>query len=71
MCVSPGKTWYLPHHNVVNVNKPAKTSTVFDCAAEFAGTSLNKEVLQGPDFMNKLMGVLLPLERTQLLRWVI
>ena len=43
MCVSPGKTWYLPHHNVVNVNKPAKTRTVFDCAAEFAGTSLNKE----------------------------
>lgn len=56
--MSPGKTWYLPHHNVVNVNKPAKTRNVFDCAAEFAGTSLNKEVLQGPDFMNKLMGVL-------------
>ena len=31
MCVSLGKTWYLPHHNVVNVNKPAKTRTVFDC----------------------------------------
>ena len=59
MCVSPGKTWYLPHHNVVNVNKPAKTRTVFDCAAEFAGTSLNKEVLQEPDFMKKLIGVLL------------
>lgn len=59
MCVSPGKTWYLPHHNVVNVNKPAKTRTGFDCVAEFSGTSLNKEVLQGPDFMNKLMGVLL------------
>ena len=56
MCVSPGKTWYLPHHNAVNANKPAKTRTVFDCAAEFSGTSLNKEVLQGPDFMNKLMG---------------
>ncbi len=57
--VSPGKTWYLPHHNVVNPNKPDKLRIVFDCAAEFGGTSLNSEVLQGPDLTNKLLGVLL------------
>ena len=56
----------LPDNNSVSSSrcgkcqyKPAKTRTVFDCAAEFSGTSLNKDVLQGPDFMNKLMGVLL------------
>ncbi|XP_038049665.1 uncharacterized protein LOC119723179 [Patiria miniata] len=55
---SPGGTWYLPHHNVVNPNKPEKLRIVFDCAAEYAGTSLNKNVMQGPDMTNKLIGVL-------------
>ena len=52
-------TWYLPHHNVVNPKKPEKTRVVFDCAAEYRGTSLNKVVMQGPDFTNNLVGVLL------------
>ena len=43
----------------MNPKKPEKFRIVFDCAAEFNGTSLNKEVLKGPDFMNKLLGVLL------------
>jgi len=50
--------WYLPHHPVVNPNKP-KLRIVFDCAAKFQGVSLNDCVLQGPDLMNKLVGVLL------------
>ena len=37
---TPGQTWYLPHHNVVNENKPAKLRIVFDCAVTFGGTSL-------------------------------
>jgi len=55
-----GQTSYLPHHNTVNEIKPEKLRIVFDCAATFDATSLNKEVLQGPDFTNNLMGVLLP-----------
>ena len=55
---SPGKIWYLPHHPVINPNK-SKIRIVFDCAAEYEGTSLNKRVLQGPDLTNKLLGVLL------------
>ena len=54
-----GMTWYLPHHNVVNPNKPDKVRIVFDCAAEYKGTSLNKNILQGPDLTSKLIGVLL------------
>ena len=54
-----GKVWYLPHHNVVNVNKPDKFRIVYDCAARHMDVSLNQVCLQGPDLMNKLLGVLL------------
>lgn len=59
MGAAPGRTSYLPHHNVVNENTPEKLRIVFDCAVTFGGTSLNKEVLQGRDFTNNLVGVLL------------
>ena len=55
----PGRTWYLPHHGVLNPNKPDKLRVVFDCAAKYQGRSLNDVVLQGPDLTNKLIGVLL------------
>ena len=55
---SPKRTWYLPHHCVLNPNKPEKLRVVFDCAARCCGTSLNDRVLQGPDMINKLVGVL-------------
>ena len=31
---------------------------MFDCAAQFAHTSLNRELLQGPDLTNNIVGVL-------------
>ena len=54
-----GKIWYLPHHSVVHPQKPDKVRVVFDCAAVYRGTSLNAQVLQGPDLTNKVVGVLL------------
>ncbi|XP_042206955.1 uncharacterized protein LOC121855857 [Homarus americanus] len=54
---SGGNSWYLPHHPVLNPNKPDKVRIVFDCAAAFTKTSLNNQVLQGPDLNNKLIGV--------------
>ena len=54
-----GVVWYLPHHNVFNPRKPEKVRIVFDCAATYHGKSLNGNVLQGPDFTNSLVGVLL------------
>ena len=50
--------WYLPHHPVLNHRKPDKVRVVFDCSAKYGGTSLNDQLLQGPDMTNSLVGVL-------------
>ncbi|XP_028395694.1 uncharacterized protein LOC114519723 [Dendronephthya gigantea] len=63
-CVQDNKTgplntyWYLPHHPVFHPKKPEKTRVVFDCSAKYRGTSLNDQLLQGPDLTNSLVGVL-------------
>ena len=48
-------TWYLPHHGVVN---PNKSKVEYDAAAVWGGTSLNKELVQGPQLNNSLISVL-------------
>ena len=53
-----GAVWYLPHQPVLNANKPGKVCVVFDCTAKHRGTSLNDQLLQGPDLTNNLVGVL-------------
>jgi len=52
------KVWYLPHHGVYHPMKPDKIRVVFDCAAKAKGVCLNDNLLQGPDMMNSLVGVL-------------
>ena len=51
-------TWYLPHHPVFHPQKPDKVRVVFDCSAKYRETSLNDQLLQGPDLTNTLVGVL-------------
>ena len=52
---SDGKPiWYLPHHP----QKPEKLRVVSDCAARYRGTSLNDQLLHGPDLTNSLFSVL-------------
>ena len=58
LAASEGSVWYLPHHPVVHKQKPDKVRVVFDCAAKYQGTSLNDNLLQGPDLTNSLNGVL-------------
>ena len=53
------KTYYMPIHPVVNVNKPGKTRVVNDAAAEYQGVSLNKSLLTGPDLLSSLVGILI------------
>lgn len=50
--------WYLPHHPVFHPQKPWKIMVVFDGSAKHCGTSLNDQLLQGPDLTNSLIGVL-------------
>ena len=50
-------TWYLPHHGVYQLSKPGKIKVVFNCSAEFRGTSLNKELLPGPDVTSQSVEV--------------
>ena len=50
--------WYLPHHPVQHPHKPDKVRVVFDCGVKYAGSSLNAQLLKGPDFMSSLVGVL-------------
>ncbi|KAL7824645.1 hypothetical protein SRHO_G00344950 [Serrasalmus rhombeus] len=53
-----GKIWYVPHHGVYHRRKGI-LRVVFDCTSSFQNTSLNKELLQGPDLTNNLLGVLM------------
>ena len=50
--------WYLHHHAGFHHHKPDKLRVVFYCAAKFRATSLNDQLMQGPDFTNNLFGVL-------------
>ena len=52
------KRWILPHHAVNHPEKP-KPRFVFDAAAQCRETSLNSELLKGPDLMQNLQGVVL------------
>ena len=52
-----GKVWYIPHHGVFHPKK-GNLRVVFDCSAGYQGTSLNAELLQGPNLTNTLIGVL-------------
>ena len=53
------KRWYLPHHAVVNPNKPGKLRIVFDAAATYQGASLNSKLITGPDLLQSLPGVIM------------
>ena len=54
------KEWYLPHHLVLNPNKPGEVRRVLNGAANSHGASLNKSLLTGPDLLQNLIYVLLP-----------
>jgi hypothetical protein len=50
--------WFLPHFPAFHPQKPDDVRVVKDGAARFGGTSLNDQLLQGPDINNMLVRVL-------------
>lgn len=55
----PHNTWYLPLLTVTSEKKPGKVRLVLDAAAKSSQKCLNDFLMQGPDNMNSLTGVLL------------
>ena len=51
--------WYLPIFGVYHAKKKGQIRVVFDSSAQYQGLSLNSVLLQGPDLMNRLLGVLM------------
>ncbi|KAL9982123.1 hypothetical protein ACROYT_G010928 [Oculina patagonica] len=49
---------YITKGYFFHPQKPEKLIVVFDCAARYRGTSLNDQLLHGPDLTNNLFGVL-------------
>ena len=57
--VNSDKTcWYLPHHPVLNPNKPEKVRRVCNAASKFRGNSLNDVLLISPDLLRSLWGII-------------
>ena len=59
-------SWYIPHFGVFHPHKPDRIRVVFDCAAKVGGVSLNDHLLQGPDHMNDLQGILLRFRKSRI-----
>ena len=53
------RQWFLPHHPVINPNKPGKVRRVLNAASSYKGTSLNDQLLTGPNLLNSLIGILM------------
>ncbi|XP_073963660.1 uncharacterized protein [Choristoneura fumiferana] len=53
------RAWVLPHFAVRNPNKPGKLRLVFDAASRSQGRCLNDFLLEGPDLLKSLPGILL------------
>ena len=53
-----GKEWYLPHHPVLNPNKPGKVRRVCNAASKYKDICLNDKLLSGPDLLHGLIGTI-------------
>ena len=52
------KEWYLPHHPVLNPNKPVKVRRVCNAASKYKEVCPNDKLLAGLDLLHGLIGIL-------------
>ena len=50
--------WYVPHHPVLNPNKPDKMRRICNAASNFHGLFMNDTLQGGPELLANLMGIL-------------
>ena len=50
--------WFLPHHPVINPQKPNNVRVIFHCVAKHRGICLNDALMYGPHLTNDLIGIL-------------
>ena len=53
-----GKEWYLPHHPVLNPNKPGKVRRVCNAALKYKEVCLNDKLLAGLVLLHGLIGTI-------------
>ena len=53
-----GKEWYLPHHPVLNPNKPGNVRRVCNAAAKYKDVGLNDKLLAGLELLHGLIGTI-------------
>ena len=53
-----GKEWYLPHHPVLNPNKPGKVRRVCNDASKYKEVCLNDKLVAGRDLLHGLIGTI-------------
>ena len=54
-----GKEWYLPHHPVLNPNKPGKVRRLCNAASKYKEVCLNDKLVAGLDLLHGLIGTIL------------
>ena len=59
------REWYLPHHPVLNPNKPGKVRRVLNGAALFHKQSLSSPLMAGPDLLQNLLYIILKFRQNQ------
>ena len=53
-----GKEWYLPHHPVLNPNKPGQIRRVCNAASKYKEVCLNEKLIAGPNLLHGLVGTI-------------
>ena len=50
---------YVPHHGLLNINKPGWVRLLFNASVKYNDTYLNQNLLPGPDLLHNLVSALI------------